>query len=176
MIRRLILLRHAKSAWDDVTLDDKARPLNARGRRDAPRMGAWLASQNIKPDLVLVSTAVRTRETWLLFSPALSAGDRGAPKELLRDDLYHAEAQRIVDVVRATDAAVSTLLLIGHNSGMEEAAALLVGRGKDAVRKAMAAKFPTAALAIITFEVGSWRDIAAGTGYLDAFVTPKSLA
>jgi phosphohistidine phosphatase len=171
MLRRLILLRHAKSAWDDPTLQDTQRTLNARGRRDAPRMAAWLAAERIKPDQVLVSTAVRTRETWRLFEAALGSGLVAE----FRDDLYHASAETIIAVVQQASVDARTLLVIGHNSGMEDAATALVGDGKEALRRAMAFKFPTCAMAIIEFDAVAWPDVNPGKGHLRFFTTPKSL-
>jgi phosphohistidine phosphatase len=171
MSRRLILLRHAKSAWDDPTLADKVRPLNARGRRDAPCMGAWLASQQIVPDLVLVSGAVRTRETWDLFGPEL--GPSGPT--VFREDLYDASATGIIGIINAVVPEVATLLVVGHNSGLGEVATGLVGHGDAGVRAAMSVKFPTSALAIIDFDAATWAAAQPGSGRLVHFVTPKSL-
>jgi phosphohistidine phosphatase len=133
-------------------------------------MGAWLAAQNITPDLVLVSGAVRTRETWALFAPELGAGGTAE----MRDDLYDTDAAGIIAVITAVRPNVSTLLIIGHNSGLEEAATKMVGHGDDGFRRSMAAKFPTAALAIIDFDIATWAAVVPGSGRLVQFVTPKS--
>lgn len=169
--RRLILLRHAKSAWPDDVADEK-RPLAPRGQKAAPRIGAYMAQERLIPDLVLVSTARRTQDTWNLIGPILPKGvkkrDIGA--------LYEAPPNRLVEVVRDTSATVRCLMLVGHNPGLQQLALALVGAGDaDAVRR-LGEKFPTAALAVFDFSLGSWSDVHAGTGTLERFVTPKSIA
>jgi phosphohistidine phosphatase len=178
-MKRLLLLRHAKSSQDDAR-DDKARPLNARGRRDAPAMGAHIHKQLWLPDCVLCSSARRTRETWAGIAPELDA----SPRVEFEDALYLASAKRIVSLVREVGVReagdeVRTLLVIGHNPGMEEAAAMLARKPADkseaALLEKIAAKFPTCALAVLDFEVARWADVAAHTGALAAFVRPKEL-
>lgn len=168
--RRLILLRHAKSAWPEGVAD-RERPLADRGRKAAPVIGAYMAREKLIPDLALVSPARRARETWKLVRGALAkkVTEREAP------EIYEVSAERILDVIRTVEPSIRTLLLVGHNPGMENAASLVVANGDaDAVGR-MREKFPTAALAVIDLDLDGWDEIAAGTGCLKRFVTPRSL-
>lgn len=168
-MRRLILLRHAKSAWPDGT-PDLDRPLNPRGREAAPRMGEYLKEEGLLPDLVLVSPARRTRETLDLVAPHLGPVEtREEPR------IYEATDDRILAVIRETPAAVRTLLLIGHNPGFHEVARALVGHGDRYAFARMREKYPTAGLAVIDFPLEDWAGIGVREGRLDRFVTPKTL-
>jgi len=166
-MRRLMLLRHAKSDWP-TGVEDHERPLGKRGRRDAPRMGEAMRERGFVPALALVSTAKRTRQTWDLVKPAL-----GAVPERFEKAIYEAEPEAILEVIRATPAAVPSLLLVGHNPGLELTAAFLAADGPE--RRALAGKFPTAALAVIDFAGESWHDIGQGQGTLTLFLTPAGL-
>jgi phosphohistidine phosphatase len=168
-MRRLMLLRHAKSAWPDGT-SDSDRPLAARGKEAAPRMGAYLADEQLFPDLALVSPARRTRETWDLVRAKL--GDAPARFE---PRIYEAPAERLLTIVQEVERPVRTLLMIGHNPGFEDLARLLIGHGDRYAFARLAEKYPTAGLAVIDFATESWRDVAPRSGRLDGFVTPKSL-
>ena len=171
-MRRLLLLRHAKSSWDDPSLQDFDRPLAPRGRAAAPLMADYLRRKRLRPDLVLCSSAVRARQTWALVAAAL--GDGIAVKELR--SLYLAAPSRLLEVVRRAPDSAASVMLVGHNPGMEHLAATLAGpRSKPKALAALHAKFPTAALAEIEFEAASWRDVAPGTGRLRRFVRPKDL-
>jgi phosphohistidine phosphatase len=169
--RRLILLRHAKSAWP-TGVDDHERPLAKRGEKAAPLLGKYLSGKGLRPDLALVSDAMRTRETWKLVRAAFSP----PPSERFVADLYDASAVDMLRVVRTTEPTVRTLLLVGHNPGLQELALELAGGGDEPARIAMRDKFPTAAVAVIDFSTGAWEEIAAGGGELERFVTPGSLA
>lgn len=167
---RLILLRHAKSAWPEGVADEE-RPLAERGRKAAPAIGAYMAREKLIPDLALVSPARRALETWELVRKALSkkVEERDAP------GIYEVAAGRILEVIRTVKPGIRTLLMVGHNPGMEDLAALLVKDGDaDAIGR-MNEKFPTAGLAVVDFDVEGWDDVAAGTGYLERFVTPRLL-
>lgn len=169
--RTLFLLRHAKSSWDEPASSDFERPLAPRGLKAAPLMGAAMASRNWLPDRVLVSPAVRTRETWNLVAPHLPAGVEVA----FPDQLYMAASEQILELVRAAPVTTSTLLVLGHNPGLEELAALLADGGSEAEALGrMAEKFPTAALARFEFQ-GKWRDLAPGGAHLTHFMRPKDL-
>ncbi|PCK78871.1 SixA phosphatase family protein [Rhizobium sophoriradicis] len=167
---RLILLRHAKSAWPNGVAD-RERPLAGRGRKAAPVIGTYMAREKLIPDLALVSPARRAQETCKLIRQALSkkVSDREAA------DIYEVSAERIRDVIRAVEPDIRTLLIVGHNPGMENAASLIVADGDAAAVGRMREKFPTAGLAVIDLDLGGWDEIAAGTGYLERFVTPRSL-
>ena len=167
---RLILLRHAKSAWPDGAAD-RERPLAGRGRKAAPVIGTYMAREKLIPDLALVSPARRAQETWKLVRRALSkkVSEREAP------DIYEVSADRILDVIRIVEPGIRTLLIVGHTPGLENAASLIAPDGDaDAVGR-MREKFPTAGLAVIDLDLDGWDEIAAGTGYLERFVTPRSL-
>jgi phosphohistidine phosphatase SixA len=165
MKRRLILMRHAKSAWDSDAPSDHARPLNKRGRRDAPRIGQRLADLGWVPELVLSSDAARTTETWQRMSPPLD-GD-GARVRFL-PNLYGAG----VAIVRAELASVSddvvSVLLLGHNPGWEEVLAYLTGA---------AARMTTANAALLDVDAASWAEAGAAEGawHLDRLLRPKEL-
>lgn len=167
---RLMLLRHAKSGWP-ANVADRERPLAARGREAAPVMGRYLADELLMPDLVLVSPAQRTLETWELVGAMLPE----RPAHHTEPRIYEASAKRLLAVVQEQDAPVRTLLMIGHNPGFEELAALLTGHGDRYASVRMARKYPTCGLAVLDFAVEDWRDVAARGGRLDRFVTPESL-
>jgi phosphohistidine phosphatase len=167
---RLILLRHAKSAWPDGVAD-RERPLAERGRKAAHVIGAYMAREKLIPNLALVSPARRAHETWKLVRKTLSGNvdEREAP------DVYEVSADRIVDVIRTVGPDIRTLLIVGHNPGMENAASLLVADGDADAMARMEDKFPTAGLAVIDFDTDGWDELSSGSGYLERFVTPKSV-
>ena len=166
-MRRLMLLRHAKSDWP-AGVEDHERPLAKRGRKDGPRIGAAMAAQDLLPDLAIVSTAQRTRQTWDLVKPAL-----GSIPERFDASIYEASPEAILKAIRSTSGAIKSLLIIGHNPGLELTAAFLAASGS--ARAALTTKFPTGALAVIDFEVEAWREIARGQGVLALFLTPAEL-
>ena len=176
--RKLVLLRHAKSAWPDVP--DHERPLARRGQRDAPVMGRWLRTAGHIPDQVLCSTARRARETWQLAQARLGA----APAVSLGEGVYQGSAVQLLDLIRRTPPAVGTLLVVGHDPAIQELA-LTLAATKSAARLSDAAppdaldrmrvKFPTAAIAVIEFD-GNWDQLGPGTARLARFVTPRDLA
>jgi phosphohistidine phosphatase len=168
----LLLLRHAKSSWDVPALADYDRPLAKRGLKAAPRMGAEIATLGLRPDLVLCSGAKRTRETLGLVLDALGTP---LPQVVYDDEIYMAPPTGIMQILRGQPADLATVMVVGHNPGLEELAELLVGRGEDALRETLEEKFPTCALAVITFDAEAWKDIAPGTGTLSRFLTPARL-
>jgi phosphohistidine phosphatase len=168
-MRRLMLLRHAKSAWSDGVADFD-RPLAKRGREAAPRMGAYLSEEQLLPDLALVSPARRAQETWALVAPKLGdVATRAEPR------LYEARAERLLGIARETGPEVRTLLMVGHNPGFEDLAKHLIGHGDRDALVRMMQKYPTAGLAVIDFAVDAWGEIGTGAGRLDRFISPKSL-
>ncbi len=175
-MKTLILLRHAKSSWADPDQSDFARPLSKRGERDAPRMGAWLAAGGHRPQLLLCSAAARTKAT-LDHLPGTLV-QKATIKRL--KSLYLADAGRLLRQIRSTPASIETLLIIGHNPGIQELAVQCLqpdaGEPRSAAADAaLAKKFPTAAAAIVTFEVRTWAAIAPHSGLLEAFMTPGLL-
>jgi phosphohistidine phosphatase len=167
----LSLLRHAKSSWADPSQDDFHRPLNERGREAAPRMGVYMASQQIAPELILCSPAVRTRQTLALVLPHLQRTAEVA----YENELYLASTGQLLKRIRKTPDSVAHLMIVGHDPGMHGIATTLAGSGDPATLDLLAAKFPTAGLAVIVFEAKSWADVGADGGRLRLFMTPKRL-
>jgi phosphohistidine phosphatase len=166
--RHLLLLRHAKSAWDDPTLDDHDRPLSPRGEKAAGDLRKYLHGRSERPEVVLCSSAVRTVQTLEAIRPAL----RERTTISIEDGLYLAGAGTWLHRVGNLDDDVTCAMAIGHNPGLEDLADLLIGSGSSEVRDRLAAKFPTGALATISFK-GSWSELAAGRGRLDAYFQPR---
>ncbi len=173
-MKRLLLLRHAKSLRDEA-MTDRKRPLNARGRDDAPRMGSYMHHRRYLPELVLCSPARRTVETWELIAPELVE----AAETRFADALYMAPAATIAKLVLAADDSISVLLVIGHNPGLEECALTLTrAPATEEERKSLAAlraKFPTCALAVLDFDVSAWGEVKPASGALVDFARPKDL-
>jgi phosphohistidine phosphatase len=167
----LMLMRHAKSSWDRPELADLDRPLAPRGQETAPLIARYIKESNWQPDLVLCSPAERVRETWRLMSPVL---DRPIRCKTLRA-IYPGAPSRLLEALRRADDDVHILMLIGHNPGLGRLAASLCASGPKKALARMHAKFPTAALAVIGFDVDRWSGVAPATGRLEAFVRPKDL-
>ncbi|MET7618015.1 histidine phosphatase family protein [Streptomyces sp. NPDC005408] len=165
--RRLVVLRHAKSAWpDDVA--DHDRPLAPRGRRDAPAAGRWLRESDCVPDLVVCSTARRTRRTW-----ELAAAEFDVTPPVTHDvRLYGASATELLDVVREIPGRVRTLMLIGHNPGAQELVLMLAGEADAFALEQTRTKFPTSAIAVLRVP-GPWSDLEAGAARLTEMVVPR---
>lgn len=170
-MRTLSLFRHAKSSWSKKGLQDFDRPLNARGLKAAPAMGAYMAQHAILPDLILCSTAKRTIETLELALQAFPA----EPEVRYDDTLYLASPSEILKRVKSYGMDFPHIMVIAHNPGIHACALRLAGEGPDDAMAALAAKFPTAALAVIDFPSASWRDIKDGEGRLRLFMVPKAL-
>ncbi|MDZ4840840.1 MAG: histidine phosphatase family protein [Hyphomicrobium aestuarii] len=172
MLTLLLLLRHAKSSWDLAVASDHERPLAKRGMIAAPLIADHMAQHGWNPDHVLCSTAVRTRATLSLVLPRLQA----TPDISFDNDLYLADADQLLDRIKRLPRASTCAMLIGHNPGFEELARMLAGGGNAVALAALDKKFPTAGLAVITFDCDAWADVGPGKGLLCAFVTPRSLA
>ena len=173
-MRRLMLLRHAKTEADAPSGKDHDRRLDDRGRADAVDIGGWMAQHRHVPDLVLVSTAVRARQTWDLVTGALQP----APQPLVADlaELYGAGPSQLLQIIHAVDAEdPRRLLVVGHNPGLHELALGLIGSGDAAGRKVLAENLPTSGLAVIDFPVLDWNDVSFRGGRLELFVSPKLL-
>jgi len=166
----LSLMRHAKSDWSGTGVGDFDRPLSARGLEAAPRMGAYMASAGLRPQLILCSEAVRTRQTLDLVLPHL-----GTPEISIERGLYIASSATMIARLQRVASSFTHVMMIGHDPGMHETALALPGGGDQAALAMLARKFSTAGLAVITFQAADWADIAPGTGTLRCFVTPKSL-
>jgi len=164
----LLLLRHLKSSWDDESLADQERPLSARGVRDGGRVAEHLRSLNARVDLVLCSSAVRTRQTLELIRPALGH----APVEI-EDQLYGASADSLLARLHGVPDSVGAALMIGHNPGMQDLALRLAAPGP--IRSAVMAKFPTGALATLSLPDDTWLGVHQGTARLVGYTVPKDL-
>ena len=192
----LALLRHAKSSWDATDIDDFDRPLNDRGRTAAPLMGAALQELNFAPELILCSSAKRTRETLGLVTPFVKDA-----KVMFDDQLYLTSQETLYARLKAVPTDVKRVLMIGHNPGMHGLALfltmlvmmpvgekammivadasvslVLTGTGDAKSISRLEDKFPTAALAVFSFEQTSWQDILPASGHLEAFLTPRDRA
>lgn len=159
-MKRLILMRHAKSDWNHPGLTDHDRPLNKRGRAAAPAMGAWLTAQGFAPDLALVSSAERAQETFRLSTLTCPHQTESA--------LYNANAGAILKVIQRADEAANTVIVIAHQPGMQEAANRLLPEW-------VVDEYPTAKAAILIFEARTWFEVTWGDGRLVAEMAPKLL-
>lgn len=172
-MKTVLLMRHAKSSWGDLSLEDFQRPLAPRGLAAAPRMAAYMRDQGLSPDYVICSAAVRAVETWESMAPLF-----GDEIPMTSDEgLFHAGPHALLEALRRCPEDRGRLLLITHSPGIENLAVALTGPGFD--REAygrLCAKFPTAALAVIEFECDNWRGLGENGGRLSRFVTPRDLA
>lgn len=172
-MRQLLLLRHAKSSWDDPQLADHARPLNARGRRAAAAMARAMRELGLAPEVVLVSSARRTLQTLEALAPLPDS-----PIVEPMDALYLAPWEKLLDAVHGVPETARSVLLIGHNPGLHELALALAGAAamttRDGAARRLAEAYPTGALA--EFSVATpWRFLEAGGGRLVRFLTPRDL-
>jgi phosphohistidine phosphatase len=169
--RRLVLLRHAKSSWDDPRLTDHERPLARRGQRAVLDLRRHLAESGVVPDLVLCSTARRAVETW---EGVAGAWPVGRVTVRMTTDLYGASASELADVLRRLPDTVACALVVAHNPGLEDLSTALVGSGPIELRRRLGIRFPTGALATMTLP-GRWADLDRGTARLVGFVVPRDL-
>jgi phosphohistidine phosphatase len=167
MAHFLLLLRHAKSSWDDPSLADHERPLAKRGRKAAERMGEHLRAVGPLPDLVVSSSSRRTRET-------LDRLGLDGTEVRLEDAVYHATDGELLELVREIPEAVGSVLLIGHNPAVQELAVQLCDDDRGAEAQQLREKFPTGALAVFEID-GAWRKLAPGYARLMSFTAPRSL-
>ncbi|WP_043834051.1 SixA phosphatase family protein [Muricoccus aerilatus] len=169
-MHQLLLLRHAKSAWDDPALSDHARPLNARGRRAASAMAGAIRGLSLRPELVLVSSSRRTLQTLETLGTF-----EGPPRVEPMDDLYLAPWTRLMEVVREVPEAVGSLLVIAHNPGLHDFALALAGGAESGgPPPALAEAFPTASLAEFAIE-GPWAGLSPDGARLLRFLQPRDL-
>lgn len=171
-MKRLTLLRHAKSGWDDPVARDFDRPLNERGKRASETVGRWLRDQKIGFDHIAASPAVRVVET--LDHVAIGLGETIAPVWDKR--AYLASSSSLLDIVHEAPDACERMLLVGHNPGLEDLILSLVpDQTGDDARDAVEEKYPTASLVEIDFDVAHWSEIKPGTGKLVYFKRPRDL-
>jgi phosphohistidine phosphatase len=161
MSRTVLLFRHAKSDRSDGSVPDHERPLTKRGWRDARRAGAYLAEADLLPDLVLCSTARRARDTLMR---ALGEWPDGALPVTYREDLYDADPDHLLAVLSALPGSVERVMVVGHNPGLEDLLAELVGQAET---------MPTAAVAVVPLAVADWPALESGQGRLARLWRPK---
>ncbi|MEI6201817.1 MAG: histidine phosphatase family protein [Enhydrobacter sp.] len=171
-MKTILLMRHAKSALGVLGQADRDRPLNRRGEQAAKRMAEHLLAQALLPDLILCSTATRTRQTLAALVERLKPR---APPIALEPGLYLASEDMLLNRLRDLPSAVGTVLLIGHNDGIWQAADALAGHGKASLLAALRAKFPTGALATLHIEIEEWTELMTGAATLVAFACPRDL-
>ncbi|WP_193139681.1 MULTISPECIES: SixA phosphatase family protein [unclassified Meridianimarinicoccus] len=166
MPKRLILMRHAKSSWQDTDLDDHARVLNARGRRSCDAIGPWLAARGHVPDQILCSDSARTRETWDRLAPHFPP----TPTPALMPELYLASAKALRTAL--SEASGDTVILLTHNPGVGDLAAQLVQAAPAHPRFDI---YPTLATLVLEFPIDAWSDLKPGTGKVLDFIVPREL-
>ena len=166
-MKRLVVLRHAKSDWP-VGVADRDRPLGRRGQRDAPAAGRWIAEHVGVPDTVWCSPARRTKETWELLAAQLG----GTPPVEFDERIYEASVSDLVEVLRETAKGSSSVLLVGHNPGVQELVLALAGGQRSEVQMLAETKFPTSGVALLDVN-GPWREVTAGSARLAAFAVPR---
>lgn len=170
-MKRLTILRHAKSDWGDPNLEDFNRPLNDRGWKAAKRMGRELDRRHVRVDFVIASPAARVRETidGLQESVKLNVEIRFEPR------LYGASEETLLQIVRSLSEKVHAPLLVGHNPGLQRLAIELTHDDAGGLRQRMTDKFPTAALARIELPADRWADVEPGSGAIAELILPKEL-
>ena len=170
-MKTLYILRHAKSDWSDLSLSDHDRSLNARGRDAATKIGTFCLAKGYAPDLVLCSTAARTRET-LMHVQKAGGFDWQVQYE---KDLYLAPSHTMISMIRLAGQNKNSLMLIAHNPGIHDLVLRLVRDAQPADMASLRAKYPTGALAEISFSIDNFADLRLGSGRLQSYITPKTL-
>lgn len=161
-MKKLFLVRHAKSSWSEPGLSDFERPLNSRGKRDAPFMGKLLKEKNILPDKIISSAAIRAYTTARTIATEINY-----PIEKIEtsNDIYEAGASEILNIIQSVDDNIKTLMLFGHNPGFTSLSNYLSDRQVDNI--------PTCGISCIEFDVDSWKNVNINQGKLTAFEFPK---
>jgi phosphohistidine phosphatase len=168
-MRRLLLLRHAKTERDAPSGHDRDRRLDARGREDAALAGSWIVKNGYQPDLALVSTATRAQETWALLQPHLQrTRAQNVP------ELYNASTVDLLRAAHSVDNSMQSVMIVAHNPGLHELALCLLTE-QHARERAALSDLPTTGLAILDFATDDWQNISFRQGRLKAFVTPKQI-
>jgi phosphohistidine phosphatase len=169
--RKLLLLRHAKSSWEDTDVPDMDRPLNKRGKKAAHRMGQFMDDKGLRPALALVSAARRTQETWAAILPHME----GVPVSI-EADIYEASKSELVQRLRRLDNHIDSVLVVGHSPGLPRLAeSLAAHQGEIDALERLAIKYPTGALAELELDIDHWGELEAGSGRLISFVRPRDL-
>lgn len=171
-MRRLLLLRHAKTERATLGEPDRDRKLMARGRTDAPIIGAYLVRHHLVPNLALVSPAKRAAETWALVAAAFT---KGSPPIVNDERIYNAVPQTLIGLIRET-AQAHSVIVVGHNPGLHDLAVQLIASGDVEARERINEKLPTCGLVIIDFPFNGWSQLHVNSGRLERFVSPRTIA
>lgn len=167
-MRTLMLLRHAKAVPADGTIRDQDRPLAPRGRKEAPKIGVYMNTHQLIPDIALVSPSTRTRETWALLAPGL-----GKLRPAYEERIYNASPQDILNLIQEQGTGSPALLIVGHNPSLNHVAVSLIATGDLDLRERLFENLPTSGLVTIEFPFDDWRKLHGQAGRLTHFVTPK---
>jgi phosphohistidine phosphatase len=170
-MRRLMLLRHAKTERAEPGEPDRTRKLTKRGRADAPLVGDYMARHGLVPDLALVSPATRAQETWTLLAPCFGK----SPKTANEGRIYNADCETLMRLIRETKD-VQSLLIVGHNPGIHDLAVRVIAAGDAKTREQVTEKLPTAGLVVIDFASDDWSRLHAHAGRIERFVSPRLIA
>jgi phosphohistidine phosphatase len=170
-MRRLLLFRHAKAERAEPGERDFERVLTEQGRKDAARIGVYMAGHSLVPDRVAISPSARTQETWKFAAGAF----RPQPASMAAERLYDAAPQAILAVIKETAGTAQTLLVIGHNPGLHEVALMLIASGDIEARERLREELPAAGLVIVGFAIDDWGKLHPRSGRLERFVSPKTL-
>ncbi|HML06564.1 MAG TPA: histidine phosphatase family protein [Xanthobacteraceae bacterium] len=167
-MRRLLLLRHAKTERPKPGEPDRDRRLTSRGRADAPIIGAYMTRHGLVPDLALVSPVTRAEETWALVAAAFAK----EPQVVEDERIYNAGPEKLISIIRKTGDA-RALLVVGHNPGLHELAVALIASGDVEARERVSEKLPTSGLVVIDLPVDDWSRLRPNSGRLERFVSPR---
>jgi phosphohistidine phosphatase len=170
-MRRLLLLRHAKTETDAPSGRDFDRRLDARGVADADEIGRWLARQIDRPQRVLVSTALRALQTWNGIAATLPE----MPEVVELESLYSATPTELMRAIRDHGADASPLMVVAHNPGLHELAIGMTGSGDAAARRVLDQNLPTTALVTLDFDTATWSEAGFRRGHLTGIISPKML-
>ena len=166
-----MLLRHAKSSWDDATLEDHDRPIQDKGRGRAANLASWMDDRGIGCDLVLCSTALRTRQTLEVVLPVL-----GGPQVRFEPSIYEADAQTLLALLNAVGEEFERVLVIGHDPGLQLLAIRLAMTATGDALERLKRKYPTSAFALLSMGEANWAALAPGMGHLAVFQVPSDAA
>lgn len=169
-MRRLLLLRHAKTERAEPGKPDRDRKLTKRGRADAPIIGAYMARHDLVPDLVLVSPVARSEETWALVAKTFAK----EPRVVKDERIYNADPEKLIAIIRKTRDA-RALLVVGHNPGLHDLAVGLIASGDVEARERVSEKLPTSGLVVIDLPFEDWSLLHPNAGRLERFVSPRSI-
>jgi phosphohistidine phosphatase len=164
-MKKLYLLRHAKSSWADIELTDHERPLNQRGEKDIPRIASWLSQKLECPELVLSSDSVRTK---LTLKPVAAAWQIKPEAIRYAPQVYHASSAKLLKLLQEIDSSANSLLIVGHNPGLTDFA-------NNLSKNYITDNLPTSGFIGLTFSVDTWQEVEYGKGKLLAYQYPKNL-